>query len=213
MPSVIGRNVRLEVALTYSPADTVTAVTLASPGVATSSAHGNANGTVGYWTVTGGMPQLDGQATRVANTATNNFDLQGLSTLSFTAFTAGTYTAVATWGTLSEMTNYSIGGGSSTDLDDTKSLDIITQLLPGLLAADSVRIDVKNQTFNSTVMQFIEDGAIAQAYQVYKITLNDGSTRVFRGIPTRPSESMTLGQIATGGFDIKVKGFVLKTPA
>lgn len=213
MPSIVGRNVKLEVALTFSAAKTVSAITLASPGVATSTAHAMANGAVGFWTVTGGMPQLDGQASRVYNQATNSFELQGLSTASFGAFTAGTFTPVATWGTVSEMVNYQSGGGSANDLDDTKSADIITQLIPGLLAADSMQIDLKNQTFNSAVMQGIEDAAIAQAYQVYRITLNDGAVRVFRGIPTRPSESMQLGQIATGSFTIKVKGFVLKGAA
>ena len=212
MTTIVGRNVKLEVALTFGAAKTVTAVTqsvLGSPGVATSTAHAMANGTVGFWTVTGGMPQLDGQATRVMNTAANAFDLQGLYTGVFLPFTAGIFTPVATWGTLSEMTDYDTGGGAS-DLDDTKSSDVITQLIPGLLAADTVKISLKNQTFNSTVMQVIEDTAIAQGYQVYRITLNDGSVRVLRGIPTRPSESMKLGQLATGSFDIKTKGFVLK---
>lgn len=213
MPSIVGRNVKLEVALTFSTLKTVTAVSLASPGVATSTAHAMANGTVGFWSVSGGMPQLDGQATRVYNQAANTFELQGLPTSSFSPFTAGTFTPAATWGTLAEMVNYQSGGGSANDLDDTKSADIITQLIPGLLAADTMQIDIKNQTFNSSVMQAIEDAAIAQTYQVYRITLNDGSVRVFRGIPTRPSESMQLGQLATGSFQIKVKGFVLKGAA
>jgi hypothetical protein len=216
MTTIVGRNVKLEVALTFSAAKTVTAVTvsaLGSPGVATSTAHAMSNGTVGFWSVTGGMPQLDGQASRVYNQAANTFELQGLYTGVFLPFTAGTFTPAATWGTLSEMTDYDSGGGSASDLDDTKSSDVITQLIPGLLAADSMKISLKNQTFNSAVMQFIEDTAIAQAYQVYRITLNDGSVRVFRGIPSRPSESMKLGQLATGSFDIKTKGFVLKGAA
>lgn len=213
MTTVVGRNVRLEVALTFSAAKTVTAVTLASPGVATSSAHGMANGAVGFWTVTSGMPQLDGQATRVYNQATNNFDLQGLSTAAYTAFVSGTFTPAATWGLLSEMTNYSYGGNAPTDLDDTKSADVVTQLIPGLLPADTMRIELLSQTFNSSVMQLIEDASIAQSYQVYRLTLNDGSVRVFRGIPSRPGENMQRGQLATGGFDIKVKGFVLKGAA
>jgi hypothetical protein len=37
--------------------------------------------------------------------------------------------------------------------------------------------------------------------------------RVFRGIPTRPGESLTRGQLATGSFQIKPKGFVLRGAA
>jgi hypothetical protein len=213
MTTALGRNCKLEVALTYSAAKTVTAVTLASPGVATSSAHGLANGQVGYWTVTGGMPQLDGQATRVYNQAANAFDLQGLNTSGFTAFTAGTFTPVATWGSVAEAIGYNIGGGAADSLDDTRLSDVIKQEINGLLAADSAQIDILSPTYNTATMQAIEDASIAQTYMVFRITLADGSVRVFRGIPSRPGESLQRGQLATGSFQVKVKGFALKGQA
>ena len=213
MTTTVGRNVKLEVALTFSAAKTVTAVTLASPGVATSAAHGLANGTVGYWTVTGGMPQLDGQATRVYNQATNAFDLQGLNTANFSAFTAGTFTPVATWGTLAEAIGYNIGGGQADTLDDTKLTDVVKQEILGLLPSDTVQVDLLSQTFNTSVMQLIEDASIAGTYQVYRVTLQDGSVRVFRGTPSRPGESLSRGQLGTGSFQIKVKGFALRGAA
>jgi hypothetical protein len=213
MTTAIGRGVRLEVALTFAAAKTVTAVTLASPGVATSTAHALTNGTVGYWSVTGGMPQLDGQATRVYNQAANAFDLQGLNTAGYSAFTAGTFTPVATWGTLSEAIGYNIGGGQADTLDDTRLMDVVKQELNGLLPADTVQCDLLSQTFNSSVMQAIEDASIAQTYMVFRITLQDGSARVFRGTPSRPGESLQRGQLATGSFQIKVKGFALRGAA
>lgn len=213
MPTAIGRNVKFELALTYATPKTVTAVTLASPGVATSSAHAMANGTVGYWTVNGGMPQLDGQATRVMNSATNTFDLQGLNTSTYTAFTSGTFVPVATWGSLAESIGYSIGGGAADTLDDTRLSDVVKQEINGLLSADTLSVDILSQTFNTAVMQAIEDASIAQTYMVGRITLNDGSVRVFRGIPSRPGESLQRGQLATGQIQFKVKGFALKGSA
>lgn len=213
MTTVVGRGVKLEVALTFSGAKTVTAVTLASPGVATSTSHGLANGTVGYWTVTGGMPQLDGQATRVYNQVTSAFDLQGLNTAGYSAFTAGTFTPVATWGTVSEAIGYSIGGGQADTLDDTKLTDITKQELLGLLPADTVTIDTLQQTSDSTVMQFLVDASIALTYCVFRITLADGAVRVCRGIPSRPGESLQRGQLATGNMQIKVKGLALRGAA
>ena len=111
MTTGIGRNVRVEIATTFGTAKTVTAVTLASPGVATSTAHAMTNGTLGYWTVSAGMVQLDGQATRVYNQSVNAFDLQGLNTTNFSAFTAGTFTPATAFGTLAEAIGYNIGGG------------------------------------------------------------------------------------------------------
>lgn len=213
MTTAIGRGVKIEVGLTNGTAKTVTAVSLASPGVATSAAHALTNGTVGFWTVTGGMPQLDGQATRVYNQSTNSFDLQGLNTTGYSAFTAGTFTPVATWGTLSEAIEYQIGGGQADKLDDTKLMDVVKQELNGLLPSDSVTINLLSQTYNSAVMQAIEDASISQAYMVFRITLQDGSARVFRGIPSRPGESLARGALATGNFQIAVKGFALKGQA
>lgn len=214
MPTALGRNVRLEIATAFGTAKNVTAVTLASPGVATSTGHAMTNGTVGFWTVADGMVQLNGQATRVYNQATNTFELQGLATTSFNAFSGTqTFTPVTTWGVLSETIGYSFGGGTIPKLDDTKLSDVILQEVNGLLPADSVQIDLLSQTFNSAVMQLIEDAAIAGSYQVYRITLSDGSVRVFRGSPGRPGESLQRGQLATGSFQVSVKGFVLRGAA
>lgn len=213
MTTVVGRNVKLEIATTFGAAKTVTAVTLASPGVATSTAHAMSNGTIGYWTVAAGMVQLDGQATRVYNQSVNAFDLQGLNTATFSAFTAGTFTPATAFGTLSEAIGYSIGGGQPDTLDDTKLLDVVKQEVLGLLPSDTVQIDLLSQTFNSTVMQTIEDASIAGTYLVWRLTLQDGSVRVFRGTPSRPGESLQRSQLATGSFQIKVKGFALRGAA
>jgi hypothetical protein len=214
MTTVVGRGVKIEIDLTTSTAKNVTAVTLASPGVATSTSHGMANGTVGYWAVSAGMVQLDGQATRVYNQSTNAFDLQGLNTAGYSTFSGTqTFTPVATWGTIAEAIGYQIGGGAAGDLDDTKLTDVIEQKVLGLLPADTVQIDTLSQTFNSSTVQLLEDASIQLTYKVFRITLSDGSVRVFRGIPSRPGENLQRGQLATGSFQVKVKGFVLRGAA
>ncbi len=212
MTTTIVQNVKLEVALTYSAAKTVTAVTLANPGVATSSAHGLANGAVGYWTTTGGgMPQIEGQATRVYNQATNSFDLQSLDTTDYSAWvTGGTFTPVSTWGTLSEATSFSYGGGSANELDDTKMLDVIEQKVFGILPADVANVGLLSQTYSGTVMAFIKSAAMRKQYVVFRLTIGqDGAVRVLRGMPSRPGEDFQRGQLATGSFQIAVKGQVL----
>lgn len=214
MPTAIGRNVKLEIALTFATAKNVTGITQASPGVATSSAHGLANGTVGYWAVPAGMVQLDGMATRVYNQATNTFELQGLSTSSFSAFSGTpTFTPVATWGLVSEAIGYTIGGAGADQLDDSKLSDVVKQILFGLPGADVITVDLLSQTYNSAVMQAIEDAALATSYIVGRITLHDGSVRVFRGVPSRPGESLSRSQLATGQFQIAAKGVALKGQA
>jgi len=213
MPTAIGRNCRIEVALTFGTVKTVTAVTKAMPGVATSSAHAMTNGTVGRWAVSAGMVELDGQVSRVYNQATNSFELQGLDTTDYTTFTAGTFTPVATWGTLAEAAGYAIGGGEADKLDDTRLQDVKKRNINGLLSAQDVTIDIRNQTFNTAVMDAIESAARRQVAQVYRITLADGSVRVFGGVPSVPGESVAAGQLASGQIGITVDGWVLKGAA
>jgi hypothetical protein len=213
MANVIGRGVRLEIGLTNGTPKTVTAVTLAATGVATSTAHGMANGTVGAWSGVTGMVQLDGQATRVYNQAANTFDLQGLNTTSYSAFTAGTFTPVATWATLAAATSYAVGGGEANKLNATRLIDVITQEENGLLAPQTISINLLSEDVNSQALQLIEDAALAQGYLVFRLTLSNGAVRVFRGSPSLPNEDVQQGALGTGAISITVKGVVLKGAA
>lgn len=214
MTAVIGRGVRVEVAATYAAAKTVSAISLASPGVATSTAHGLTDATVGYLSGISGMVQLEGMAVRVDAPATNTFNLESLDTSGFSAF-SGTcsFTPVATWQTLGIATSYSIGGGEAEKLDNTTLLDDVKQELNGQLASQSVSINVNAETFNSAAMALIEAAARSATSVVFRITLKDGSVRVFRGEPSLPGEDVQKGAIGTGSFSVSVKGFVIKTPA
>lgn len=213
MSNVKGRGVRVEIAATYSTVKTVTAVTQASPGVATSSAHGLTNDTVGYFDTVSGMAQLLNQACRVKNTATNNFDLQGLNTTNYSAFTSGTFKPVATWSTLSESTSYSIGGGASEKLDVTTLLDIVRKEELGLLPVQAVTMNVIAQDTPSAAMLLLESAVQTQGLCVVRITLPNGAVRIFTAEPGTAGEDVQQGAVGTGSLDLAVKGFVLKLAA
>ena len=213
MANVKGRNVKIEIAATYSTPKTVTAVSQASPGVATSAAHGMANDTVGYFSGVSGMAQLEGQACRVKNQATNAFDLQGLNTTNFSAFTAGTFTPVATWQTLSESTSYDISGGAGEKVDVTRLIDIVKQEEQGLLPVSNMSCDIIAQDTPSAAMQLLEASVQSQTGVVIRITLGNGAVRIARGEPSLPGESVQVGAVGTGSLDFAVKGFVLKLAA
>jgi Phage tail tube protein, TTP len=213
MANVKGRGVKVEIAATYATAKTVTAVTLASPGVATSTAHAMANDTVGYFTGVTGMVQLEDQACRVKNQATNTFELQGLNTSGYSAFTAGSFIPVATWATLGEATSYSIGGGASEKLDVTTLLDIVRKEEAGLLPVSNVSINVVAQDTPSAAQLLLESAIQTQGKVVVRIVLGNGAVRVFRAEPSIPGEDVQVGAVGTGSLDMAVKGFVLKLAA
>lgn len=208
-----GRGIQVQVAATMGTAKTVSAVTLANPGVATSTAHGLANDTVGVWSAVGGMLQLEGQATRVKNTATNAFDLQGLNTTNYSAFTSGTFTPVATWSTLAECDGVDLGGGTATKLQTTCLIDVTEQEENGFLAAQSVTLSLKATDTPSAAMAIIEAAAQAGNRLVFRIVIPGGAVRVFNGEPSLSSESVQAGAVGTGSISVSAKGLVLKLAA
>ena len=213
MANVKGRGVKVEISATYGAPKAVTAVTQASPGVATSAAHGMANDTVGYFSSVTGMVQLEDQACRVKNQATNTFELQGLNTSGYSAFTAGNFTPVATWATLGESTSYSLGGGASEKLDVTTLLDIVRKEELGLLPVQSVTMNVIAQDTPSAAALLLENAVQTQGKVVVRITLGNGAVRIFRGEPSTPGEDVQQGAVGTGSLDYAVKGFILKLAA
>ena len=213
MANVKGRGVKVEISATFGTPKTVTALTQSSPGVATSAAHGLVNDTVGFWSAISGMAQLEGQATRVKNTATNTFDLQGLNTTNYSAFNGGTFTPVATWQTLSEATSYDIGGGASEKLDVTRLLDITKQEESGLLPVASCSMNVIAQDTPTLAALLLEAAVQSQSAVVVRITLGNGAVRILRGEPSLPGESVQQGAVGSGSLDFAVKGFVLKLAA
>ncbi len=97
----------------YGSALTVSAVTNASPAVATSTAHGLTNGD--YVVFTSGWSRLNGRTFRVANVTTNAFDLEGIDTSSTTTFPAGsgigTVKKVTTWTQIQQVLTTATSGG------------------------------------------------------------------------------------------------------
>jgi hypothetical protein len=97
---------------------TITGITKANPGVATSNAHGLTNGTYGILEIVG-MYQLDKKIVRVANQATNTFELEGIDTTLFDTFTSGTFTAITFGTNISTATSIQAAGGDFDFIDTT----------------------------------------------------------------------------------------------
>ena len=206
----IGRNVKIEVAATYGAGKVVSAITKADPGVASSTAHGLLALSVGYLDSVEGMVQLDGQAVRVKTPLTDSFQLEGLDTTNFPTFTdSALFVPVLTWQTLANSTSYNIGGGEGEKQDATTLLDIIKKEENGLLAAQSVSMNVRSEQQFSAAMRLVEKAALAQTKMIVRITLDSGAQRLFYGTPSLPGEDVQLGQLGTGSLAFTVSGRVL----
>lgn len=214
MTSIVGRGIRIEIASAYGSDITVSAVTQADPGVATATAHAQANKTVGYLSSVEGMVNLEGQAVRVANQATNTFELEDIVTTDMPAFSGtAVFKPVTTWATLGRVTGYAIADAKAEELDDTVLLDDIKQTLSGLLDAQTVNFSLNALTISDAAMTLLRKTARAAGYAVFRITLKDGNVRVFRGQPSLPGEDVQKGAIGTGSFAVTVKGQVVEGAA
>nr|WP_315210096.1 phage tail tube protein [uncultured Albidiferax sp.] len=207
-----GRQCRIEVAATYAAtALAVTGVAKGNPGVITSAGHGLAAGTVGYFDTITGMDEMLGQAVSASAVSADNFEAERLDTTNFGDFVSGTFTHVESWLTLSNSTSYEIGGGAADKLDRTTLLDRIKQEENGLLAAQTVSISGFSDPLLAA-MDIVRAAALNDGYAVFRITFKNGERRIWRGQPSLPGESLSVSQLATGSFDVSVKGQVLSLP-
>lgn len=84
----------LSISTAFGADKTVSAITNADPGVATSTAHGFTDGDI-VVIGTSGWANLEGRVARVDNAATNAFDLEGINTTSTTRFPTGASASTA----------------------------------------------------------------------------------------------------------------------
>lgn len=210
---IVGRGVRVEVGSTEGSAITVSAITQANPGVATSVAHGLSAKSVAYFTGVAGMVQLDGQAVRFGAVAADTLTLTDINTTSFPAFTAGSVVPITAWSTLAKATGWTEGGGEADKLNATTLLDVIRQEVNGLLAAQTVSIPLLAESLSSDAMVLVKNAARTQGYLVFRCTWSNGDTVVFRGEPSLPGRDVQQGALGTGNISVTVKGFLVEGAA
>ena len=138
--STIWKNVAVDMQSALGTAITITAVTKANPGVATSAAHGLTNGDV-IVLAAQGMSDLDEKVVRVAEVTTDTFELEDIDTTEFDTFTSGT-AQVITFGTsITTATTINASGGDYEFVDTTTIHKNIKTQQPGLPNAVSYAMD------------------------------------------------------------------------
>lgn len=210
MTTIVGRDCKIEIALTFDSPLSPTAVTAANPGVATLTSHTVDTGDVGYWTVTAGMVELDGQATYCTDTSANTFTLNGLVTTNYSTYSAGTFTTAATWGTLSEAAGWTVGGGASATLDDTRLNDVKTRNVAGLLAPQDLSIDLRSPVTSGSALAFLEAAAVTSTNVLIKISKGGTVLRVLYGVPSIAGEAVAAGGLGSGQINVICPGWIVK---
>lgn len=193
----LGVSVSMQSAL--AAADTITGITKANPGVATSVAHGMSNGTYVYLE-TQGMYQLNGKVARIANVSADTFELEGIDTSSFDTFSSGTAKAITFGTTISTMADLSASGGEAADIDITTIHDEEQVTIPGLKSASKI-------AFNN-LFDLSEAGLVAM--QAADAT---DATRAFKVVWKSGTIAVFAGRVSVGSFPTGNAGEVVKLPA
>jgi hypothetical protein len=158
------------------------------------------------------MVELADQAIIANNITVNTIEMPGLDSTNYSTFAAGAGTNLvmaATWGTLAEAAAYAVGGGASSQLNDTRLTDTKTRNIAGLLAPQDVTIDVRNGVVSSAAMAWVERKAMNTESILVKISQGAQVVRVCYGVPSLPNEQVGSGELASGQFSITVPAFAV----
>lgn len=161
-------------------ADTITGITKANPGVVTATAHGISNGTYVVLAVQG-MHQLNGRVARVANAATDTFELEGIDTTNFDTFSSGSCQAITFGTTISTAANISASGGDFDFIDTTTIHDNTKTQIPGTANPLAYTMD-HNWDAADAGQAAMKTASDAQAQRAFKFTFGTGGPiMVFSG--------------------------------
>ena len=179
-------NVAIAMQSALAAAKTITAITKASPGVVSSTAHGYSNGDFVVLTVQG-MWQLNDRVFRVASVATDTFQLEdvsggtGISTAAFDTFTSGTAEKITFGTSITTATSMAASGGNYAMIDTTTIHGNQKSQIPGLPDALTMTFDNLWDPTDAgqTAMKSASD---AQARRAFKFTFGTGGQiMVFNG--------------------------------
>jgi hypothetical protein len=174
--------VTIALATAYGSAKTVTAITNANPGVATSTSHGLANGA--YLAVTSGWSRLGDRIVRVSGTATNTFNLEGIDTSSLTAYPAGSgigsVVEITTWTQVAQILDLQSSGGEQQFTNYSFLENDYETQLPTQASPITITISIADDPSLAGYIA-IKAAAESRATRALRLTLPNGSVLVYNG--------------------------------
>jgi len=175
-------SVAVAVQSALAAAITISAVTKASPGVATYT--GATNPTNGDYIVmtASGMSQINGRVFRVANVNTGGktFELEGENTTSYDTFSSGSFQIITFGTTMTTATGLSASGGDYDFIDTTTIHDNVRTQIPGL-ASPAVYTFESIWDAADTALIALKTASDAQAQRAVKFTFANAQKLVFNG--------------------------------
>jgi hypothetical protein len=169
-------------ATAYSAAKTVSALTNGSPAVATSTAHGMANGV--YYELKSGWQKISERIYKVANTAANAFDVSGMDTTDATRFPtgggAGSVREITAWTQIPQILDFSTSGGDQQFWTGSFLEDDFERQLPTVTSAQSISIGIGDDP-SLAGYQALKIAGEKRDIRALRVNLPDGSVILYNG--------------------------------
>lgn len=203
------------ISATFDAAVTISALSNADPALATSTAHGLADGDVGI--LYSGWEAADSRAFRVDDAATNAFDVEGLDTTNTTLFPAGlgvgTFKAVASWTTIDQILDVSLEGGEQ-QAWQYRTLDSRRQReIPTFTDAERITMTLGDD-ITKAWFETLSDAARLTDDRVLRITSPDGRVDYYAcTVGFRKTPSLTIGEGKAVQATFSLKGEVTRYAA
>lgn len=134
------KNVAVAMESARAAAKTITAITNANPGVASSTAHGYSNGDIIVLEVQG-MFQVDQRVVRVAGVTADSYQLEGIDTTNFDTFSSGSSYELTLGTSITTATGITAAGGDFSFIDTTTIHASQRSQVPGLPNAATFTMD------------------------------------------------------------------------
>lgn len=187
----------VSLATTYGTAKTVSGISNANPGVATSTAHGLANGAL--VSVTSGWSNLNNRVVRVAGSATNTFNLDGIDTTSVTQYPAGSgggsVQEITGFTQIGQIMGFSTSGGEQQFATFSFLEQNFDTQIPTTLSAQSITLDIADDP-TLPGYQALKAASDARAVRALRLSMPDGSFILYQGyVSFNETPTVTKGSV------------------
>lgn len=197
----------LSLASTFGTAAAVTAITAASPAVATAgSGHGITAGDVAVLAC--GWDALNGQVIKASAADSTTVTLQGVDTTDATRFPAGggvgTLTEITGWAPIPTVIDFATNGGDQQYVDVQPLASDVIQQLPTVRTALSLSLRVADEPGAAWYVA-MRKASDTRAVTPIRLALRDGSVIYYNGyISMAPSPQVSVNNVMTIQVNIAI---------
>jgi hypothetical protein len=187
----------IAIATTYAAAKTISAVTNASPPVASSVAHGFANGDL--VALTSGWQPLNDRIFRVAATGADAFSVSGADSTNEQKYPAGTGAGTArkitAWTQVTQIMGFETSGGEQQYTNFSYLEEDFERQLPTITSAQSISLLIADDAALPGY-QALKAASDSRALTAIRLLLRDNSVVLYNGIiALNETPILTKGQV------------------